>query len=171
MPIPVRRRHFFYPLAFTLIGLSVAAPAAHAAVVQPPPPPPPAATSYFVVGDLSANVGSSVQFWGAQWWKDNTLSGGAAPASFKGFADTVDNPSCPAEWSTDPGNSPPPPDTVPSQMTLLVTSSVQKSGSVISGNVVEMVTVQTDPGYQGDPGHPGFGTVTGIVTCGSVVNT
>jgi hypothetical protein len=129
------------------------------------------AASYFVVGDLSANVGSSVQFWGAQWWKDNALSGGAAPASFKGFTDTVDKASCPTEWATDPGNSPPPPDTIPSQITLLVTSSAQKNGPVISGNVVEMVTVQTDPGYQGDPGHPGYGTVTGVVTCRPIINT
>src|SRR5207245_3891944 len=40
----------------------------------------------FVVGDLNSVVGTSVTFWGAQWWKLNTLSGGAAPAAFKGFA-------------------------------------------------------------------------------------
>ena len=37
-------------------------------------------TGSFVIGDQSANVGSTVTFWGAQWWKDNDLSGGTAPA-------------------------------------------------------------------------------------------
>ena len=36
----------------------------------------------FVVGNQSAT--GSVTFWGAQWWKRNSLSGGAAPAAFKG---------------------------------------------------------------------------------------
>ena len=43
----------------------------------------------FVIGDQSAQVGSQVTFWGAQWWKDNPLSTGLAPASFKGFADNA----------------------------------------------------------------------------------
>ena len=42
----------------------------------------------FVIGDQNAAVGTSVTFWGAQWWKLNGLSGGAAPAAFKGFEDT-----------------------------------------------------------------------------------
>jgi hypothetical protein len=52
---------------------------------------PAALTSFFVVGDQSAGaptVGTSVQFWGAQWAKVNKLSGGPAPASFKGYADS-----------------------------------------------------------------------------------
>src|SRR6267378_1891035 len=39
----------------------------------------------FAIGDLDAVVGNKVTFWGAQWWKENHLSGGRAPASFKGF--------------------------------------------------------------------------------------
>ncbi len=43
----------------------------------------------FVIGDQNVQVGSQVTFWGAQWWKDNPLSTGDAPASFKGFADNA----------------------------------------------------------------------------------
>src|SRR6202040_2593590 len=41
----------------------------------------------FVIGDKNAAIGNSVTFWGAQWAKVNSLSGGPAPASFKGFAE------------------------------------------------------------------------------------
>jgi len=126
---------------------------------------PTAPSGFFVVGDLSASVGSRVEFWGAQWWKDNSLSGGFAPAAFKGFADTVNDPGCPTSWSTDPGNSAPPPPTVGPDITVIVTSNVTKSGPIISGDVTELVTVDVDPGYEPDPGHSGTGIVTGIVTC------
>jgi hypothetical protein len=128
--------------------------------------PPVAPSGFFVVGDLSATVGSRVEFWGAQWWKDNSLSGGHAPAAFKGFADTVNDPICPSAWSTDPGNSAPPPPTVGPDITVLVTSHVTKSGPIISGDVTEVVTVHVDAGYAPDPGHAGTGTVTGVVNCG-----
>ena len=47
----------------------------------------------FVIGNGNGNttVGAKVNFWGAQWWKNNTLedagvSDNSAPPSFKGFA-------------------------------------------------------------------------------------
>ena len=122
-----------------------------------------------LVGDLSANVGATVQFWGAKWSDGNIVSGGPAPAAFKGFAGNLNAPSCPSQWTTDPGNSTPPPGTVGSDITVIVSSSMAKSGPVISGNVIELVTVHVEPGYQGDPGHGGFGTVTGVVSCGGGV--
>ncbi len=70
----------------------------------------------FVIGDRKAAVGSAVTFWGAQWWKLNSLSGGTAPASFKGFAQNPNTPACGTGWNIGPGNSPPPPATVPSFM-------------------------------------------------------
>src|SRR5271166_1719573 len=71
---------------------------------------PASAEGSFVIGDGNASVGSSVTFWGAQWWKANTLSGGLAPASFKGFADTAGSPpECGETWSTRPGDSSKPP--------------------------------------------------------------
>ena len=48
----------------------------------------------FVIGDNNSGNGTSVTFWGAQWWKLNSLTGGAAPASFKGFALNPPTPSC-----------------------------------------------------------------------------
>jgi len=118
----------------------------------------------FVIGDQSASLGSQVTFWGAQWWKDNALSGGVAPASFKGFADSA-TATCGEPWTTRPGNSSAPPATVGDVVPMVVSSTVTKSGPVISGDTSEVVLVQVDPGYEPDPGHPGTGTVVGIV-CG-----
>jgi hypothetical protein len=124
----------------------------------------------FVIGDQNAQVGSQVTFWSAQWWQDNSLSTGLAPASFKGFADNA-TAICGSPWSTDPGNSSHPPATVSGTVPVIVSSQISKSGSVISGDTTEVVLVQVDPGYAGDPGHPGTGTVVGIVCGGGPVNT
>lgn len=114
----------------------------------------------FVIGNLNSAVGTNVTFWGAQWWKLNSLSGGAAPAAFKGFAKDPASPSCGSGWSTDPGNSaPPPPGPLPAFMAVIVSSSISKSGSTISGNSPHIVIVQTNPGYDANPGHAGTGKV------------
>jgi uncharacterized repeat protein (TIGR01451 family) len=114
----------------------------------------------FVIGDNDAAMGTSVTFWGAQWWKLNSLSGAAAPASFKGFAKSPPTATCGTDWTTSSGNSaPPPPGPLPSFMGVIVASSISQSGSTISGNTVHMVIVQTNPGYAPDPGHAGTGTV------------
>ena len=117
----------------------------------------------FVVGDLSDT--GSVTFWGAQWSKVNSLSGGPAPASFKGFANTLSStpPSCGGSWSTSPGNSSGPPASVPSFMAVISSSTVTKSGSNITGDIPEIVIVHTAPGYAPDPGHPGTGTVAAVL--------
>lgn len=120
-----------------------------------------AAGGSFVLGDQSAT--GSVLFWGARWAKDNSLSGGAAPVSFKGFEDGVATPACASGWTTDPGNSSGPPASVPPFMALIVSSSIDKSGSTISGNTAHMVVVQTDPGYASNPGHPGTGKVVAVI--------
>ena len=114
----------------------------------------------FVIGDNNAAVGTSVTFWGAEWWKLNSLTGGAAPASFKGFAKSPPTATCGTDWTTSPGNSAPPPlGPLPSFMGVIVASSISQSGSTISGNTVHMVIVQTNPGYAPNPGHAGTGTV------------
>ncbi len=118
----------------------------------------------FVIGDKNAAIGTSVTFWGAQWWKLNSLSGGNAPASFKGFAESPSTPACGIGWSTDPGNSTPPPaGPLPAFMGVIVTSSSSQNGSTISGDTVHIVIVQTNPGYAPDPGHAGTGTVVAVV--------
>jgi hypothetical protein len=113
----------------------------------------------FVVGDETA--AGAVEFWGDDWAKLNQLSGGAAPNSFKGFAaSTSAPPSCGTTWSSQPGNSSNPPDPpLPSYMGVIVSSSVDKSGARISGSVLKIVVVATNPGYEGNPSHHGTGTV------------
>lgn len=113
----------------------------------------------FVIGDLENHSGASVLWWGAQWSKANPMSGDSAPASFKGFEDSNLAPTCGQTWTTDTGNSTPPPPTVPSLMGVIVASNITQSGSTISGDIVHIVVVQTNPGYQPDPGHPGTGTI------------
>ncbi len=112
------------------------------------------ASGSFVIGDQSATVGASVMFWGAQWAKVNVLSGGAAPSSFKGFAANVSG----SQWTAGPGNSSGAPNSVPTYMAVVVSSSVTKSGSTISGNIVHVMIVKVNPGYGPDPGSAGTGT-------------
>ena len=122
----------------------------------------------FVVGDLTVGplgqaLGEPVTFWGAQWWKLNSLSGGGAPPAFKGFEDSPAIPACGVPWTSRPGNSTPPPDTIPAYMAIIVSSLITQSGSTINGDTPHIVIVKTDPGYQGNPGHAGTGTIVGIV--------
>jgi hypothetical protein len=130
----------------------------------------PSPSGAFVIGDQNAATFSTVTFWGAQWSKDNTLSGGGTPASFKGFADTATT-TCGQPWTTRPGNSSRPPAAVDETMPvpMVVSSQMTKSGPVISGDTAEVVLVQVDPGYAPDPGHPGTGTVVGIVCGGEIL--
>jgi hypothetical protein len=96
----------------------------------------------YVVGDKSAS--GTVTFWGAQWAKVNTLSGGAAPADFKGFETSLGTPTCGASWTTMPGASASPPSTESTYTAVIVSSSITRSGSTLSGNVVHIVIVKTD---------------------------
>ena len=63
----------------------------------------------------------------------------------------------------DPGNSTGPPDSVPEYMAVIVSSSITKSGSAISGNNRKMVVVKTEAGYDSNPGHAGTGTVVAVI--------
>jgi hypothetical protein len=115
----------------------------------------------FVIGDLTyAANPPSVNFWGAQWWKNNSLSGGSGPAAFKGFEDSPAAPTCGQNWTTDPGNSTPPPaGPLPPYIAVIVSSKVTQTGSTIGGDTQHVVVVQTNSGYQGNPGHPGTGPI------------
>lgn len=118
----------------------------------------------FVIGNLSAGLNTSVTFWSAKWSKLNSLSGGPAPADFKGFASTLSTtpPTCGGTWSTDPGNSSKPPEQLPSYMGVIVASSASRSGDETTGNILEIVVVKTNSGYAPNPGHPGTGTVVAV---------
>ena len=114
----------------------------------------------FVIGDGNLQLAAPHTYWGARWAKLNTLSGGDAPNAFKGFAsETAEPPMCGVGWSAEAGNSGRPPTTVPAYMGVIVSSAVAKSGSEMGGSTVEIVVIKTDPGYGGDPGHEGTGTV------------
>jgi hypothetical protein len=119
----------------------------------------------FVIGDNQANdVGATVNFWGAQWWKNNqmsdTVSNGVA--SFKGYATTARN-ICGGTWESRPGNSYDPPSAIDADIAVVVTSTVVKDGAVIHGSIKRIVMVHHDGGYGPNPGHPGNGVVTSIV--------
>jgi hypothetical protein len=118
----------------------------------------------FVIGGNTAGVGGTVTFWSATWSKQNSLSGGNASPSFKGFASSISSnpPVCADSWTSRPGNSSKPPDTLPPFMGVVVSSTINKSGSDISGNVPEIVVVKTNAGYAPNPGHPGTGSVVAV---------
>jgi hypothetical protein len=119
----------------------------------------PQLAAMFVIGNLNSAIGTSVTFWGAQWWKLNSLTGGTAPAAFKGFQ-TTPITACGQTWTTRPGNSPPPPPgPLPAYIVIIVSSSITRSGPVISGDVQHLVLVKTNSGYAPNPGHAGTGTV------------
>ena len=114
----------------------------------------------------TATPNTPVTWWSDSWWLANSLSGGVAPLSFKGFAGSVTSlptttPAnvCGTKFLTRSGNSPPPTSGVPSYMGVIVASSVTKTGSNINGVWGSIVVVKTDPGYSPSPGHPGTGKI------------
>jgi uncharacterized repeat protein (TIGR01451 family) len=123
----------------------------------------------FVLGDTTAATAgtSAVTWWGDNWYQRNTISGGQAPSSFKGFAANVTTlptggtqpTSCSGTFTTAGGNSPPPTSGVPSYMGVLVTSQVKKSGTVIKGNYIHIVVVRVNTGYAPNPMSAGTGTI------------
>ena len=123
------------------------------------------ARAALVVADGSSAVANPVLFWGSQWSICSALTGGPAPSGFKGFGSSPSRfPRCGDRWSTAAGNSPPPPNgPLPAYMAVVVSSSVVKSGSTKSGNVLHEVVVRTDPGYTPDPATPGTGTVVAVI--------
>jgi hypothetical protein len=126
----------------------------------------------FVVGNLTADgnsatgkavIGTTVDFWGSQYWKNNSFSGVMnPPASMKGYIDSAPQlNSCPVpNWTSDPGNSSHPPATVPVNMVVIVGSTITQSGSTELGDVKHLVIVKTQQaGYGPAPGHDGWGQI------------
>jgi hypothetical protein len=48
-------------------------------------------------------------------------------------------------------------------MAVVVSDSITKSGSTITGTVKQIVVVKTDPGYGPAPGHAGTGTIVATI--------
>jgi hypothetical protein len=120
----------------------------------------------FVIADTAAVLNGHVEFWGAQWAKNNHPSRAAAPNAFKGFADTTTTapPTCGATWTARAGNSSKPPaGPLPTDMVIIVSSKVTQKGSTISGNILHLVVVKVNRGYAPNPGHAGTGKVEGVV--------
>ena len=117
---------------------------------------------FFTLGDRTP-TGGTVNWWGSQWEKTNVLSGGAAPAAFKGYVNAPAAQGCGGSWTTGPGNSSGPPPTVGPYLAVVVPSRVTKSGSTVAGNVVHILAVKTAAGYGPAPGHDGTGQVVGAV--------
>lgn len=121
----------------------------------------------FVIGDQAILAGgATVTFWDAQWAQNNPLSDGPAPNAFKGFENGMTAPACGATWTSQAGSSSNPPETVPEFMAVIASSSIYKSGSVITGTVDKVVVIQTEPGYGPAAGHTGTGKVVAIL-CGT----
>jgi len=126
----------------------------------------------FVLGDLTvaaATPTTTVTWWSSNWSTLNLLSGGPAPPAFKGYGSVTSTkpPVCGGTWTTGGGASPPPPapSGIPAYMATAVASSVAKSGTTISGNIVKIVIVQTDLGYSPASGHDGTGKIVATL-CG-----
>ena len=106
----------------------------------------------FVVGDRTAT--GAVTFWSPSWWLLNTLSGGPAPASFKGFATKA-----PGGWIASPGFDHSPM-TALEWMAVLVATHIEKDGSLISASASRMVVVHVQT-YE--PSLVGRGTVVASI--------
>ena len=107
----------------------------------------------FVIGDTKSATGTSVMFWGAQWWKANPVSSGTTVPAFKGFALKFREPDLRRHLEHRPGQQrAPPAGPLPAYMGVIVTSRYSKSGSAISGDILRIVIVRTDPGYDPNPG-------------------
>ena len=119
----------------------------------------------FVIGDRQRHaIGDVVNFWGAQWWKNNPMSGFVSKgvASFKGYANKAED-FCGGRWESRPGNSSGPPATIPDEVAIIVTDTVLKDGPKISGTIKKILLVRHDGAYGPNPGHRGSGPVTKII--------
>lgn len=123
------------------------------------------AVPLFVIGDVEPHaIGDVVNFWGAQWWNNNFMSGFVSKgvASFKGYANKAED-FCGGRWESRPGNSSNPPATIPDEVAIIVTDTVLKVGPSISGTIKQILLVRHDGAYGPNPGHRGSGPVTKII--------
>lgn len=133
-------------------------------------------TSFVVWGGNTGGLklGDRVNFWGAQWESQVRQGDYPANASFKGFADPIDQihvcqpnatsktltPTC---WISKGGQSWPPPVSIPSYVEVIVSTVIAKGGNDIYGNIAAAVVVKVEPGYDPVPGKPGWGTIVAVI--------
>jgi len=94
----------------------------------------------YVIGDRSTT--GTVTFWSPQWAKRNSLSGGSAPSSFKGFAGGSE-PACHVDWTAAPGGAEVAAGPLPAYMAVIVSSTITTSGSTIHGDTARIAIVRT----------------------------
>ena len=119
----------------------------------------------FVLGNQTVSAApSTVTFWGAQWAGSNSVTGGAPSSSGKGFADRLSLPqrrlACGGTWSTSPGNSSSPVDTVPAYMARgRLRARSRRAAARSPATSFTSSSLLTNLGYGSDPGHAGTGTI------------
>lgn len=112
-------------------------------------------------------LGATYTFWGARWADQVRAGDFSANPSFKGYAADVFPASGAASgiWRSRPGNSSHPPSTVPAYMGVILSTHIQKDGSVESGDVAGIGVLKvTDPSaYRPNPGHAGTGVLLTVL--------
>jgi hypothetical protein len=125
------------------------------------------AAGSFAVSDAKAVANAPVTFWGDGWAAANPFtSGKIAPSAFKGFENTINNPTCSSgTWQTKTGNSPPPPaGSLPRYMYVIVASKVIAAKSTPTGDIVHIGVVDTlGTTYGPSPSQTGTGKFLGFV--------
>ena len=136
------------------------------------------AGSFVIWGANRATIGQSVpigserQFWGAQWARQITAGPYFAHNDFKGWsASTFTSPNpgyaspTGAYYSTKPGQSTEPPETIGAYIRVIITTRTSKDGSGDRGNIAAWAILRVDnpARYDADPGHAGLGTVVAII--------
>ncbi|HEY6348292.1 MAG TPA: RHS repeat-associated core domain-containing protein [Candidatus Angelobacter sp.] len=126
------------------------------------------------------HLGQDVNFWGHSWTNQVTGGNFTGNPSFKGFADPVNQVHvCEASagnggplddrcWSSKPGQSFPPPISLPAFIEVIISTAITKQGSEVFGNIAAAAVCQVDsnPPYGPDPGHPGFCKLVAVVEDG-----
>jgi RHS repeat-associated protein/uncharacterized repeat protein (TIGR01451 family) len=142
-------------------------------------------TSFVVWGGNQGGLklGQEVNFWGHSWADQVTGGNFNGNPSFKGFADPVNQVHvCEASagsggplddqcWRSKPGQSFPPPLTLPVFIQVIVSNAISKQGSEIFGNIAASAVCQVDPTppYGPDPGKPGFCKLVAVIEDGGNV--
>ena len=72
-------------------------------------------------------------------------------------------PTCGSAWRTNPDLVVLPPAPLPDYTAVIVTRSVTKTGSIISGPTTHLVVVRVNPGYAADPSLTYTGTVVATI--------
>ncbi|HUZ00794.1 MAG TPA: fibronectin type III domain-containing protein [Thermomicrobiaceae bacterium] len=109
----------------------------------------------------NVTVGNDYTFWGPAWADQITGGHYQGTPAFKGFATSVTGSS----WTARPGHGGNPPTSVARYISVIVATTITKSGSTVSGNVAEVVVLRVDDPdrYAPDPGHQATGVLMAVV--------